>query len=86
MGTSLLSMPWALEQAGLVMGLLMMVSINDDDDDDDDDHHHHSYDVYGDHYHDEQGGLLMGLLMMVLIPIKSIKYNYLSFSHKNLLA
>ena len=28
MGTSLLSMPWALEQAGLVMGLLMMVSIN----------------------------------------------------------
>merc|ERR1719239_1813091 len=27
MGTSLLSMPWALEQAGLVMGLLMMVLI-----------------------------------------------------------
>jgi len=28
MGTSLLSMPWALEQAGLVMGLLMMVLIS----------------------------------------------------------
>ena len=25
MGTSLLSMPWALEQAGLAMGLVMMV-------------------------------------------------------------
>ena len=28
MGTSLLSMPWALEQAGLVMGLLMMVGLS----------------------------------------------------------
>merc|ERR1719209_1185018 len=28
MGTSFLSMPWALEQAGLVMGLLMMVLIS----------------------------------------------------------
>ena len=27
MGTSLLSMPWALEQAGLVMGLLMMALV-----------------------------------------------------------
>ena len=27
MGTSLLSMPWALEQAGLVMGLFMMVGV-----------------------------------------------------------
>ena len=27
MGTSLLSMPWALEQAGLVMGLLMMAVV-----------------------------------------------------------
>ena len=27
MGTSLLTMPWALEQAGLVLGLCLMVSV-----------------------------------------------------------